>query len=495
MTTPSHQVYYSRLSELLHGVDVVSAFVDVGFCGMTMDSRRVEPGYLFVAIKGMATDGHDYIETALERGAVAVLTEEERPELKDMPVVVVRQLRDQLGMLADRFYRSPSRDMKIIGVTGTNGKTTCTYLTSQALNNCGERCGLIGTMGIGYPGNLEDSGHTTPDVISVHRVLAKFRDDGCSHVCMEVSSHALDQGRVSAVDFDIAVFTNLSRDHLDYHGSMERYGRAKQSLFHYPELDCAIVNEEDEFSEQIAQAFLARDHNHPEQLLTYGFDHARVCVRHYRVRKDGFDMTIGHGDDEIDVSCNMLGRFNASNVLAVVAILLCIGRPLSSLPAVLSALKPAAGRMEIFHGPDSPVVVVDYAHTPDALEKALQALREHVSGEVWCVFGCGGDRDKGKRPLMGEIAGRVADRVVLTDDNPRFENAKSIIEDILAGLSGQAEVIQPREQAISTAISAANPGDIVLVAGKGHETYQEVAGERNFYSDRETVERLLEVAV
>lgn len=483
-----------QLSDLLHGVDVINAFVDVEISGLTMDSRAITSGDAFVAVKGLTTDGHIYIDNALNAGATVVLTERMEPQWHDKPVIAVEQLRHQLGTIADRFYGSPSKAMSVIGVTGTNGKTTCTYLTAQALNASGEHCGLIGTLGVGYPDQLEDSGHTTPDVFSVHRQLARFRDEDCTHVCMEVSSHALDQGRVDNVDFDIAVFTNLSRDHLDYHGSMENYGSAKQNLFRYPGLECAVVNREDDYSEQIAESFLARGHDHSERLITYGFANANINATAYETTEAGISLTLTYLSQTIDVKCQLLGRFNAANLLAVTAVLICLGKPLEKLPAILSGLKSAAGRMEIFHRGQSPVVVVDYAHTPDALEKALQALREHVHGKLWCVFGCGGDRDSGKRPVMGSIAESLADYVVLTDDNPRSESPASIITDIASGMEKQPLIVQPREQAIRHVIDQAGRNDIVLIAGKGHEDYQEIDGKRSHYSDRETVTALLEDA-
>jgi UDP-N-acetylmuramoyl-L-alanyl-D-glutamate--2,6-diaminopimelate ligase len=486
--------YKMQLSELLHGVDVINAFVDIEVNGLTMDSRAITAGDVFVAVKGLTTDGHKYIDDALSAGAVVVLADHMEPQWQDKPVIAIELLRNKLGLIADRFYGSPSKAMSVIGVTGTNGKTTCTYLTAQALNAGGERCGLIGTLGVGYPDKLNDSGHTTPDVISVHRQLARFRDELCTHVCMEVSSHALDQGRVDHVDFDIAVFTNLSRDHLDYHGTMENYGNAKQNLFRSPGLRCAVVNREDDYSEQIAESFLARDHDHGERLITYGFKDANINATSFEATDDGIRLSLAYQSLTIDVSCQLLGRFNAANLLAVAAVLICLGKSFDNLPAILSGMKSAAGRMEIFHRGQSPVVVVDYAHTPDALEKALQALREHVNGKLWCVFGCGGDRDSGKRAIMGQIAESLADYVVLTDDNPRTESADNIITDITSGMNRQPLVVQPREKAIRHAITKAGRHDIVLVAGKGHEDYQEIAGKRIHYSDRETVAALLEDA-
>ena len=494
MTMRSPVEYKMKLSELLHGVDVINAFVDVEITGLTMDSRAISAGDAFVAVKGLATDGHLYIDNALSAGAAVVLAERMEPQWQDKPVITVTQLRNQLGEMADRFYGSPSKTLSVIGITGTNGKTTCTYLTAQALNASGEHCGLIGTLGVGYPDQLDDSGHTTPDVISVHRQLARFRDEECTHVCMEVSSHALDQGRVDNVDFNIAVFTNLSRDHLDYHGSMDNYGNAKQNLFRYPGLGCAVVNQEDDYSEQIAEAFLARGHDHSERLITYGFDNANIKATAYETTEDGISLTLAYQSQSIDVKCQLLGRFNAANLLAVTAVLICLGKSVDKLPAIISGLKTAAGRMEIFHRGQSPVVVVDYAHTPDALEKALQALREHAHGKLWCVFGCGGDRDTGKRAAMGSIAESLADYVVLTDDNPRSESPASIISDIAAEMNNPPLIVQPRAQAIRHVIDKARSNDIVLIAGKGHEDYQEIAGKRTHYSDRETVAALLEDA-
>lgn len=494
MNSHPSRAYSMSLSDLLSGVDIVNAFVDVVVTGLTMDSRQVNTGDAFVAVKGLATDGHQYIDIALDAGAAVVLAERLDPKWQDRPVIVIENLREQLGLIADRFYQSPSTSMSIIGVTGTNGKTTCSYLAAQALNYSGERCGLIGTLGTGYPEQLEPGNHTTPDVISVHRKLARFRDESCTHVCMEVSSHALDQGRVDRVDFDIAVFTNLSRDHLDYHGSMDNYGRAKQSLFRYPGLDCAIVNNEDEYTAYIAEAFLARGHDHSERLITYGFGNANLRASEYVAGNSGIEMTIEYQQQSIEVKCQLLGKFNAANLMAVTAILLALGKSVEELPSIISRIHAAEGRMEVFRHAGKPLVVVDYAHTPDALEKALEALRGHVSGKLWCVFGCGGDRDKGKRAAMGKIAEMLSDHVVLTDDNPRNEKPEQIIAEIAAGMNSRPDVIQPREMAIRHAIKTAGSSDIVLVAGKGHENYQEIAGNRIYYSDRETVAVLLEDA-
>ena len=374
-------------------------------------------------------------------------------------------------------------------MTGTNGKTTTTSLLAQALDRGGRRCALIGTLGSGFPGRLDPSLHTTPDAISVHRLMSEFSAAGAEAVCMEVSSHALDQARVAGVAFDVAVFTNLTRDHLDYHGDMAAYAAAKARLFDFPHLDAAVINADDRFGQELIARSRPRT-----RIVSFGFDGGDVHARAVHPSPAGLAIDVCTPTGNAEVRSPLLGRFNAANLLAVLAVLLVLDVPLAEAAAVLAHAQPPAGRMERFGRDDQPMVVVDYAHTPDALEKALIALREHTRGRLLCVFGCGGDRDRGKRPEMGAIAERLADIVILTNDNPRHEEPQSIIEQIAAGMRSTPTVIPDRTHAIRAALAEARPGDIVLVAGKGHEDYQQIGSERRPYSDRDTVRTLLQEA-
>jgi len=489
MTTTGSPVI--RLRELLAGIVESLPVTDPVVRGLALDSRRVENGYLFLAVPGTHADGRAFIAGALARGACAVLYEDDGSaiEARDTLAIGVPGLRARIGEIASRFHGSPSQRIRIVGVTGTNGKTTTTHLLAQALDRPGSRCGLIGTLGSGYPGALDPALHTTPDALRVHELLAGFVHDGASATCMEVSSHALDQARVAGVAFNIAVFTNLTRDHLDYHGDMDAYAAAKARLFDFPELDAAVINADDRFG----QALITRVRP-GVQIVEFGLERGKVRARSVIPSTAGLtiEVTTPHGD--ATVRSPLLGRFNASNLLAVLAALLVIGLPLADAVRAIDHAKPVAGRMERFGGESGPLVVVDYAHTPDALDKALAALREHTSGKLVCVFGCGGDRDRGKRPLMGAIAERLSDVVILTNDNPRHEDPQAIVAEIAGGMRGTPSVVPDRIQAIRAALAECRAGDIVLVAGKGHEDYQQIGDRRLPYSDRETVAALLGVA-
>jgi UDP-N-acetylmuramoyl-L-alanyl-D-glutamate--2,6-diaminopimelate ligase len=475
-----------QLRELLEGIARVPGVANREVHGLQIDSRRVKPGDLFLALPGMVVDGREFIGDAVASGAVAIVYETvDGFVLRGAPVPAfgVNDLRRQIGVIADRFYGSPSQRIVVVGVTGTNGKTTCTQLLAQALDQPPRRCAVIGTLGYGFPGALNASIHTTPDAVTVHRVMADFIGQGAAHVAMEVSSHALEQGRVSGVSFDVAVFTNLTRDHLDYHGDMETYGQAKAGLFAVPGLKHAVINHDDAFGRRLLSGIGA-----PVMALSYGLEGGDVHAREVRPLPDGLLLQVTTPDGDMELRSSLVGRFNAYNLLAVLATLLILGVTPEDAAARLARAQAPSGRVERFGGVKGlPLVVVDYAHTPDALEKILLALREHTRGKLWCVFGCGGDRDRGKRPAMGEIAERLADRVVLTDDNPRHEPGDAIIADILGGMRASPEVIRDRRTAIAAAIRGSGEGDIVLIAGKGHEDYQQVGDERLPYSDREVV--------
>ncbi|WP_415844212.1 UDP-N-acetylmuramoyl-L-alanyl-D-glutamate--2,6-diaminopimelate ligase [Stutzerimonas zhaodongensis] len=453
---------------------------------LTLDSRKVRPGDLFLAVPGYQQDGRVHIADAIAHGAAAIAYEAEgAPEMTaaSAELVPVRNLAGQLSAIAGRFYGEPSRSVHLVGVTGTNGKTSVSYLIAQALDLMGERCGIIGTLGTGFHGELVLGQHTTPDAIGVQANLASLRKQGARAVAMEVSSHGLAQGRVAALAFDVAVFTNLSRDHLDYHGSMEAYGEVKSRLFEMPGLCCRVVNLDDSLGRVLAV-------ERPEsRLITYSQSDrsAYLYCPEARLEDDGIHARLITPQGERSLRSPLLGRFNVSNVLAAVGALLGMNYPLDEILSVLPKIAGPAGRMQRLGGGDRPLVVVDYAHTPDALEKVLAALRPHTRGKLVCLFGCGGDRDRGKRALMAQVAERLADHVVVTDDNPRNEDPLQILNEIRAGFVApdRAAFISGRAVAIAACIASSDIDDVVLLAGKGHEDYQEIKGERLPFSDLE----------
>ena len=485
------------LRELLDGHADAGAAGDIVVRGLALDSRRVEAGDAFVALDGAHAHGITFAPAASVRGAAAILADTAgaatpRPVHASTPTLWIDGLREKLGAIAARFFGEPSRDLAVVGVTGTNGKTSTVQLIAQALQRAGRTSATIGTLGAGLIGALRAGERTTPDAIEVQGLFAQFRDEGATHVAMEVSSHALDQGRVNAVEFDVAVFTNLTRDHLDYHGTMEAYGAAKARLFAWPRLRAAIVNVDDAFGRELAAS--ARD---DIRLLRYGIDNAAadIVARDVRAGASGLSFRLVTPWGEGDVATSLLGRFNVSNLLAVAASLGALGFDFAVIADALAQLEPVAGRMSRLGGIDAqPLVVVDYAHTPDALEQALTTLRAHCAGALVCVFGCGGERDAGKRPQMGAIAEALADRIVVTDDNPRGEDGDVIVAQILAGFAHpeRARVERDRGAAIAFSVAQAHADDVVLIAGKGHEPYQEVAGVRRPFDDIEVARAVLE---
>jgi len=473
----------------------------LGIKRLTNDSRAVRPGDTFVAYPGRSRDGREYIPQALAGGAASVLWERSGMRWNPRwlaPNFGVRQLRRHAGEIANRVHGQPSARLHVIGVTGTNGKTTCSQWIAQALTRTGRRCAVIGTLGYGLRAPLEPLVNTTPDALWLHAQLAEFSRRGAQAVAMEVSSIGLDQDRVAGVEFDVALFTNLSRDHLEYHRTLRRYGESKARLFAWETLRHAVVNLDDDFG-----AALARRIRRPGlKVIGYGFGATRGARL---ARVTGSNLVTGAHGVSFDaktpwgtarVTSPVLGRHNAYNLLGTLAVLLASGVTLRQAVATLSALKPVPGRLQRLGGGLRPLVVVDYAHTPDALKQALTTLRglldSHDSrlsnhdSRLICVFGCGGDRDRGKRPQMGRVAAALADRVVVTSDNPRGEDPRRIIEDIVRGVRGAAGgmLIEPdRRAAILRAVQEARRGDIVLLAGKGHETYQEIRGARRPFSD------------
>jgi UDP-N-acetylmuramoyl-L-alanyl-D-glutamate--2,6-diaminopimelate ligase len=453
---------------------------------LATDSRRVRPGDTFVACPGERSDGRRYIPEAIAAGASSVLWEGEgfgwNPGWK-LPNLAVAGLRRQLGALAAHVYGDPSRKMWVVGVTGTNGKTSCSHWIAQSLNRLRRPTAVVGTLGSGFPNVLMPATHTTPDAVALQEQFADWLARGARCISMEVSSHGLDQGRVNSAAFAAALFTNFSRDHLDYHGSMERYGAAKAKLFHWPGLQYAVVNLDDPFGAQLA-ASLDRTR---VQVLGYGFGKGEIAGHRLDLSQRGLQLEIVTPWGAGVIRSALLGAFNASNLLGVLGVLLATGANLHEAAESLAHVTPPAGRLQMIRAAGRPLVVVDYAHTPDALDKVLETLRPLLpeGARLWCVFGCGGDRDPGKRPLMGEVATRLADQVIVTSDNPRSEQPRAIIDAVIAGAHPNYHVEEDRARAIARAVRDAGPEDIVLIAGKGHETYQEIAGERLPFSDAE----------
>jgi len=492
------------LKWLLDGIAAIPES-DAQIVDLAIDSRDVRAGSLFLALRGTKAHGLEHAADAAARGASAVLWEPtagvEPPFFPGKPFTApVPDLRRLAGRIADRFFQWPSSQMRIVGVTGTNGKTTCAYLITQCLERLGRPAAYMGTIGWGFLGRLETPTHTTPDAVSVHRSLARLKSQGVREVAMEVSSHALDQGRVDGVRFHSAAFTNLSRDHLDYHASMQAYGEAKARLFSGQDLEHAIINVGDPFGRELAHKLVG---GAPLTAVWVGsradawLAERFLEAREVRLDLHGISLDIDSGGSEITLSTKLLGRFNAENVLVVLGCLLALGVPSAEAALALADCTAPPGRMEVIEArtPGKPLAVVDYAHTPDALAKALAALREHCRGALWCVFGCGGDRDAGKRPIMGAIADELADEIIVTDDNPRSEDPQEIIRGITRGIKAHpARVIPDRAAAIASALNRAGAADIVLIAGKGHEDYQIYGATRRSFSDRSEAQRVLGVA-
>jgi len=495
------------LSSLLKGIVEVDAANDCNIHGLAIDSREVARGDLFIACRGINTDGARYVADAIAAGAVAVVVEGDddvATATHPVPVIRVGELQNRLGLIASRFFSSPSQQLFVVGVTGTNGKTSCCHFLAQALQLNGKKCGVIGTLGYGLAGALQPATHTTPNPVVLQSQLRAIRDAGAAEVVMEVSSHALAQGRVAGVAFDVALFTNLTRDHLDYHGDFEAYGAAKQKLFAMPGLSHAVINRDDPFGVQLLASLplgvKAVVYGLVDRAQFDALDEVGVYGQMTALDESGIEMRVatpkGAG---VLRSEHLLGEFNARNLLAVLAVLLLMDVTLERALGLLAQVRNAAGRMERLGGEGlQPLVVIDYAHTPDALQNVLNALRGHCRGRLWCLFGCGGDRDSGKRPLMGTVATQYADVVVITDDNPRNEDAVAIVRDITAGISSdslqgeEVRVIHDRAAAIDYAVRRASADDVVVIAGKGHEQYQLIGEQRLPFSDRDCAQMILQ---
>lgn len=482
-------------------VQLQSKHENIEITGLSIDSRKIQVGNLFIALPGILHDGIDYIPQAIANGASAVLCEESSnmfsqaniitDEGIEVPIYSVVHLVMKLGNIAAIFYQHPSTKVNLIGITGTNGKTSTAYFIADSFNKLNKKCGLLGTIGNGYPGKLINATHTTSDAISVQNALNVFEQDNASAVAMEVSSHGLDQGRVNGCEFDIAIFTNLTHEHLDYHGDMHHYGQAKRKLFQMPGLRYAVFNIDDDFGMALFQEFnslfscyaisLNPKKSIDKSQLIFAKD---ITQNEHGIQ---FQLQTPWGESKIDSS--LFGKFNVYNLLSTAATLGILQESWMSIVKALNGLTGVPGRMQVINVPGRAKVIIDYSHTPDALSNALDALSEHQFGRIWCVFGCGGDRDKSKRPVMGEIASKKADQVIITNDNPRTEIPETIADEIKAGISNpQAlKVILDRKAAIQMALANANIGDVVLIAGKGHETYQEINGIRHDFSDQQIV--------
>ncbi len=508
-----NKLHSIKLSVLLEGIAEVMPEADCNITSLTLDSREAKSGTLFVALKGTRQHGLDYAAAVERQGAVAIIWEADgltKPTKLGIPQFEVADLREHLGEISNRFFGSVTQELNMVGITGTDGKTSVSHFIAQAMNDSA----VIGTLGIGSLTDLQTATHTTPDVISVHRSLAALKDKNIKTVAMEVSSHALDQGRVAGVAFDVAVLTNLSRDHLDYHKTIEAYAEAKEKLFDWEGLKAIVVNLDDEFgrkmaSRGVAETTLERSDDDPKGemksspksrgVIAYGigqlsdYPQGSLVAVNAKFTHKGISADIHFAGEQGALNASVLGRFNLSNLLAALGAMLALGDSLESALEKLNQVETVAGRMEKVADSDV-LAVVDYAHTPNALETVLKALREHTENNLICVFGCGGDRDSGKRPMMAKIAEDNADTVIVTDDNPRTENPKLIMKDIMAGFArpSAAVIEHDRAAAINTALSQAKRGDTVLIAGKGHEKVQILANGSIPFSDRDHANKVLQ---
>ena len=479
-----------KLNELLKNVEVLNTLgdVDVEITGVNIDSRRIEAGHLFVAIPGTVTDGHKFIPKAIELGATAVLCEK-LPEEQDPKVTFVQVASTEscVGEVATQFYGDPSRKLKLVGVTGTNGKTTIATLLYNMFRKFGHKCGLLSTVCNYIEDEAIPADHTTPDPIELNRLLAQMVDAGCEYAFMECSSHAIAQKRIGGLKFAGGLFTNLTRDHLDYHKTFENYRDAKKAFFDGLEKDAfAITNADDKNGMVMVQNCKANVKTYSTR--TMADFKAKIIECHF----EGMYLDI----NSKEVGVQFIGKFNVSNLLAVYGAAVMLGKKPEDILLIMSTLKSVNGRLEPIHSPEGYTAIVDYAHTPDALENVLNAIHEVLNGKgkVITVCGAGGNRDKGKRPIMAQEAVKQSDKVIITSDNPRFEEPQDIINDMLAGLDQKqmkkVVSIVDRREAIRTACMLAEKGDVILIAGKGHEDYQEIKGVKHHFDDKEVVKEI-----
>ena len=485
------------LSKLLQPLDIPCKVKDVPVLGLATDSRKINPGDLFIA----RNEAIAFVNDAIRAGACGVLADEAAPHdsfLSPVPIVRISDLDKKIGLIAAIFFNHPASSIKITGVTGTNGKTSVCYLMANALSgDIGRKCGLIGTLGYGPVDKLVPGTHTTPEALSLQAILADMRDQGIHQAVMEVSSHGIDQSRIAGLEFALAIYTNLSRDHLDYHETIQAYADTKRRLFTEYPVKSAVLNLDDSLGRELFERLPGGIHktgyttDKNSFLASPGEGVALAEIEAMTADRMLLGITSPWG--RVKLESGLIGQYNAQNLLACFCGMCLLGFTPDEAVDRLSLCKGVPGRLERFCKPDMPVVVIDYAHTPDALEQVLKTLRDVCENRLYCVFGCGGNRDKGKRRIMGKIAGRYADRIVITSDNPRFEDPNRIIRDIMAGITdtGQIYVEEDRATAIKKSIESAGEKDIVLVAGKGHETYQEISGVRHPFSDREVINKIL----
>lgn len=486
------------LRQLLQNIIDLGTTPDININGLTLDNREMKPGYLFFAYHGSSIDSKQFIDQVIANGAAAILcdTNKSHPTLtykNNISIIAIPDLTEKIGQIAANFYDNPSKNMLAIGITGTNGKTSTSYLLTSALQKLGKQTGLIGTLGYGHPGSLTPSNYTSPNPIMLQRILADFKKQNIDTVVMETSSQALDQNRFAGMDIKFGTFTNLTHDHLDYHKTLDEYAAAKQRLFTQPAMQNGIFNLDDPIGLKWFEQF-------KNDFTTYGYTlnpnkfnfQNIIAASNIQAKPDGISAEIFSPWGNGKLISSLVGRFNLSNLLAVITNLCAMGYKLNNILPIIPELQPVPGRMQTIVGKNQPLVVVDFSHTPDALKQALQTLREHCHGELFCMFGCGGDRDRKKRPEMAEIAEQLADHVIITNDNVRFEDPQQITNDILEGLKHPEKAIVEldRAKAIALTIKQATSKDIVLLAGKGHEPYQIIGDKKLPFNDIEIVKNL-----
>ncbi len=502
MMTVKQQSVVKTLSALLAHIVHLPVEYDIAVNNLQLDSRQVKQGDVFVAVAGEVVNGLDYIDSAIEAGAAAIIWEAKTTavpfawsannQMKRVPLIAIVDLKKKLGEMASLFYGKPSEFLNIVAVTGTNGKTSCVNFIAQVLGKK-QNCGLVGTLGTGVYPDITAGSYTTPDVVTMHKTLADFVQLNARFAAVEVSSHALSQGRVDQVQFDVAIFTNLTQDHLDYHGTMDAYLKEKVKLFQMPYIKTAIINVNDHYGQDIIESTVA------ENIITYGIDasinNPDIYATDIQYSPNKTDFTLNTKQGSVFITSSLVADFNVSNLLAVSAYLELQGYSLDEIAERIATIKPVVGRMQKIMAPDFPLVIVDYAHTPDALKQVLQTLIKQFKDNLTCVFGCGGERDKDKRSKMGEVADNYASMIVLTNDNPRNESAEEIIMQINQGISNKAKVMVEldRKKALELAIKKTSAKGCVLVAGKGHENIQIIANKKFEFNDMNVVKEILSV--
>jgi UDP-N-acetylmuramoyl-L-alanyl-D-glutamate--2,6-diaminopimelate ligase len=490
-----------QLSTILNNITNVN-FSNLDIQNITLDSRKANKGYLFCAIKGHSVDARKFIEQTIKQNVSAILadsdTEDDYIELSnDVQIIYIHNLNSKLSQIADNFYQQPSKKLELIGITGTNGKTTISQIICQWNTILGKKTATMGTIGNGIYGDLKESENTTGSALDIQQNIYDFVNLDAKVATMEVSSHGLVQGRVSALDFDICIFTNLTQDHLDYHKTMENYFDAKATLFTNYNSKYNVINIDDSYGLKLIDKIKDKKSIFAVSVdkitKTKGFANY-IYAKNITYSKTGINLDFVSNFGNGTINTKLIGKFNVSNILQSLATMLAAGYSIDELIVSASKLSPVVGRMEVFENTNMPTIIVDYAHTHDALEKALQAARIHTKGNLWCIFGCGGDRDTAKRPLMAQSAEKFADNVIITNDNPRTEDEDIIIKDILTGISSTNPIIiKDRFEALEYAVENANKDDIILAAGKGHEDYQVIGTQKVHYSDRESAIKLLQL--